>query len=599
MSPSSPRRESAYPAPSVTPRLRRQVGRLHAGILVAVAVLVCSVLATAPAASAAAPVPPTPTGLPSGVEELASYVGANSCDASTKPGSAAVGALLVKTYPGTSYGSARACASDSLATSEHYDGRAVDWMADSRNATQRAQANAATAWMLATDKTGNTYAMARRLGVMYLIWNNRSWSAYRPQEGWKEYSGCLSSAKASSSYDTACHRNHVHISLSWAGAMKRSSYWSQKVAAPEYGPCRSWLTNWATPRTSANLTRCQVPPAVTAIPSTTALGKRLVSISGMYLKAGSTGPAVTAVQTAIGTSATGTFSSSTTTALVVWQKRNGVAATGVTDAATWRALIRVHAAPPVSLGLDSTIDSDVLRLTDGRLTLSDSVSDPYGRVLSTAWAGITAVVAPGEVNGDAYPDLISRTSAGALRIHRGTGNASFAPPVTLGTGWNVYSTLLSPGDFTGDGRSDLIGVRPDGAMYLYRGNGKGGFSSRVQIGWAWQVFDTVLSPGDFTGDGRADLIARKPDGTLWLYAGNGAGGWASVGRQIGHGWQGFTTVLAAGDLNRDHRSDLMGLTADGRWLAYYGNGAEAFARGSGQQVSRGDWSTSGLVVGVR
>ncbi|MEO5982527.1 MAG: hypothetical protein ABIQ13_09465, partial [Pedococcus sp.] len=103
MSPSSPRRASVDPTPSLTPRLRCQVGRLHAGILVAVAALVCSVLATAPAASAAAPVPPTPTGLPSGVEELASYVGANSCDASTKPGSAAVGALLVKTYPGTSY----------------------------------------------------------------------------------------------------------------------------------------------------------------------------------------------------------------------------------------------------------------------------------------------------------------------------------------------------------------------------------------------------------------------------------------------------------------------------------------------------------------
>lgn len=594
----SPHRESAQTERPVHPPHHRS-RRRHTAVLVAVAALVCSILATASAASAATPVPPTPTGLPAGVEELASYVGANSCDASTKPGSAALGALLVRTYPGTSYGGARSCASDALATSEHYDGRAVDWMVNNRNATQQAQANAAIAWMLAKDKSGNPYAMARRLGVMYLIWNNRSWSAYRPQEGWKEYSGCLSSARASTAYDTTCHRNHVHISLSWAGAMQRSSYWSKAVAAPEYGPCRTWLTNWASPRASANHTRCQVPPTVTALPSTTALGKQLVAISGTYLRTGSTGPAVTAVQSAIGTSATGSFSSTTAAALVAWQKRNGVAATGVTDAATWRALIRVHAAPPVALGLDSTIDSDVLRLTDGRLTLSDSVSDPYGRVLSTQWTGITAVVAPGDFTGDAYPDLISRTSAGALRIHRGTGNASFAPPVTTGPGWNAFSTLLSPGDFTGDGRSDLIGVRPDGVLYLYRGNGSGGFSGGAQIGWAWQVFDTILSPGDFTGDGRADMVARKPDGTLWLYAGNGTGGWASAGRQIGQGWQGFTTILAAGDLNRDRRSDLMALTADGRWLAYYGTGTGAFGTGSGQQVSRGDWSTAGLVVGVR
>jgi hypothetical protein len=545
-------------------------------------------------------VPPTPAGLPAGVEQLSSYVGANSCDASTKPGSAALGALLVKTYPGTSYGSARSCASDSLATSEHYDGRAVDWMTNSRNATQKAQANAAIAWMLATDKAGNAYAMARRLGVMYLIWNNRSWSAYRPAEGWKEYNGCLDSTKSGTAYDTTCHRNHVHISLSWSGAMKRSSYWSQQVAPPEYGPCRTWLTNWASPRTSANLTRCQVPPAVTAIPSTTALGKRLVSISGMYLKQGSTGPAVTSVQTAIGSSATGSFSATTAADLVAWQKRNGVPATAVTDAGTWRALISRHAAPPVSLGLDATIDSDVLSLTDGRLTLSDSVADPYGRLLSTQWSGVTAVVAPGDFNGDAYPDLLSRTSAGALRLHPGKGDATFGSTVTLGTGWNIFSTLLSPGDFTGDGRADVIGVRPDGVMYLYRGAGNGWFSGAgTRIGQGWNIFDTVLSPGDFTGDARTDLLARKPDGTLWLYAGNGRGGWAAVGKQIGQGWQGLRTLIAAGDLNRDNTSDLLGLTPDGRWLAYPGTGRGAFGSGVGQQVSRGDWSSAGLVVGVR
>ncbi len=42
-------------------------------------------LSAAPA-SAAAPVPPTPAGLPSGIEALADYVGANSCDAVAKPG---------------------------------------------------------------------------------------------------------------------------------------------------------------------------------------------------------------------------------------------------------------------------------------------------------------------------------------------------------------------------------------------------------------------------------------------------------------------------------------------------------------------------------
>ena len=573
--------------------------RLSAGLLLTIAALLSSVLVTAPAASAATPGPPTPTGLPAGVEELSSYVGANSCDAATKPGSAALGALLVKTYPGTSYGTARACASDSLATSEHYDGRAVDWMVNSRNATQKAQGNAAVAWMLAKDKAGNPYAMARRLGVMYLIWNNRSWSAYRPSDGWREYNGCLSSSKAGTAYDTTCHRNHVHVSLSWSGAMKRSSYWSKKVAPPEYGPCRTWQTNWASPRSSANLTRCQVPASVTPLPSASTLGKRLVSISGMYLKKGSSGPAVTSVQTAIGTSATGSFSTTTYNALIAWQKRNGVPATGVTDVATWRALIRFHAAQPVSLGLDASIDSDILSLTEGRLKLSDSVADPYGRVLTTQWSDVTAVVAPGDFTGDAYPDLLSRTSAGALRVHRGTGNATFAPAVTWGKGWNVYSTVFSPGDFTGDGRSDVIGLRPDGTLYRIEGNGRGGFSGSAQIGWGWQGFDKVFSPGDFSGDGRADVLARRPDGSLWLYKGDGKGLWSGSKKWVASGLQNLTSLVAGGDLNRDGRSDVLGRTADGRWLAYYGNGSGGFAAGSGQQVSRGDWSSEELVVGVR
>ena len=275
-------------------------------------------------------------------------------------------------------------------------------------------------------------------------------------------------------------------------------------------------------------------------------------------------------------------------------------ATATTDAATWRALIRVHAAPPVALGLDAQIDSDVLTLTDGRLVLSDSVADPQGRLLTTGWSGVTAVVAPGDFTGDAYPDLITRTSGGYLRVHPGKGNATFGSAVTLGPGWNAFSTLLSPGDFTGDGRADLIGVRSDGALYLYRGNGTGRFTgSGTRIGTGWKAFDTVLSPGDFTGDARADVIARKPDGTLWLYAGNGKGGWTASGRKIGHGWQALTTVVAAGDINRDNTSDLIGRTPDGRWLAYPGTGRSAFLSGSGQQVSRGDWSTAGLVVGVR
>ena len=251
------------PSSSPTFLTARLVGLRLLAATVTVAAAAATVLASP---ASAAPVPPTPAGLPSGVEALASYVGANSCDATAKPGATSLGTLLTSTYPGTSFHVARPCGSDSLATTEHYDGRAVDWMVNARNTTQRGYASAAVNWMLAKDARGNAYAQARRLGVMYLIWNNKTWSAYRPEEGWREYSGCLSAVKAGTAYDTACHRNHVHISLSWAGAMKRSSYWSKTVAQPEFGPCRTAYLNWAPPRTSANLTRCTTPAKVVAEP---------------------------------------------------------------------------------------------------------------------------------------------------------------------------------------------------------------------------------------------------------------------------------------------------------------------------------------------
>ncbi len=46
-------------------------------------------------------------------------------------------------------------------------------------------------WLQAPDGFGNPEAMARRLGITYLIWNNQTWRAYDPGRGWTEYNGCL------------------------------------------------------------------------------------------------------------------------------------------------------------------------------------------------------------------------------------------------------------------------------------------------------------------------------------------------------------------------------------------------------------------------
>lgn len=207
--------------------------------------------ATTPASAATssttvtAPAPAVPAGLPTTLEQLASYVPANSCDPKAKPGTTKLGELLTATYPGTTYGISRTCGTDPLPTSEHYDGRAVDWMTSVRDPQGKANAQALIAWLFAADDAGNQYANARRLGVMYIIWNNRIWGSYRAADGWRAYSNCATATSVAD--DTRCHRDHVHLSLSWEGAMARTSFWTRSVAAPEYGPCRAADLNWAAP----------------------------------------------------------------------------------------------------------------------------------------------------------------------------------------------------------------------------------------------------------------------------------------------------------------------------------------------------------------
>ena len=173
------------------------------------------------ASTAPAPVvPPGPTGMPAGIERPAAYVPSNDCDQVAKPGTVRLAELLKATY-GSYYSTVSTCAPGPASTSEHFDGRAIDYFLNVRDTTQSAQASAFLSWLTAPDAAGNTFANARRLGVMYVIWNNKIWATYRASEGWRPYSNCA--ATPASSSDTNCHRNHIHISMSWEGCLLYTS----------------------------------------------------------------------------------------------------------------------------------------------------------------------------------------------------------------------------------------------------------------------------------------------------------------------------------------------------------------------------------------
>jgi hypothetical protein len=191
------------------------------------------------------PPPAVPAGLPATVDPLPTYQGQYICDPATKPGTARVAALIRATYADSrSIWVPRDCSVGGR--SEHKEGRALDWMINSKIPAQKAQADSFLRWLLATDSNGNPFAMARRLGVMYIGWGDEIWESYRGR--WSELKGCYSTQQ--SSFDTYCHRDHIHISFSWDGAAGQTSFWGgSPTPAPFCTASRTPATTPADPGT--------------------------------------------------------------------------------------------------------------------------------------------------------------------------------------------------------------------------------------------------------------------------------------------------------------------------------------------------------------
>ena len=318
---------------SARPVLRRPV----TAFAVALAMVCATGVAAANVAASAAtpPRPPSPAAL-STIEPLAAYVPSNSCDPVTKPGTAALAALLAKTYSGTTYNTSYQCGTDGP-VSEHYQGRAIDWMVAVKNPAQYADANAALSWLFATDSDGNTYANVRRLGVMYIVYNNRIWGSW--DHAWQPYDNCAT--ETSSAYDNACHRTHMHISLAWNGANERTSFWTGKAAGTDYGSCEAPDLNWAGAHSVSRSTPCPTHPTLTAPAGSSTLFKEIIPWSGARAVLGNSGPVVVAVQRVVGVTADGDFGPATLAALKTWQTAHHVAATGAADQTTWREMMKV------------------------------------------------------------------------------------------------------------------------------------------------------------------------------------------------------------------------------------------------------------------
>ncbi|HET6651845.1 MAG TPA: hypothetical protein VFH10_04320 [Nocardioides sp.] len=238
------------PAASPLARLRRPRTRSAPGRAPVrrLAWLVATLVVLTPAVASAVP-----------IEDFAGYQPQRRCSPSPKPGTVALSEWLMSRYPGSgSLGISRGCGSSGV--SEHKEGRAFDWAVDHSSARDRGYVEDFLGAILAPDAEGNPAALARRMGIMYLIWDDHIYASYREFEK-RPYlsSGCRSKQNCSV---TLRHRNHVHISLSRDGGHARTS-WYHRGETPPPAPAPAPPPPPTTPTTPATPT----PPAPPAVPS--------------------------------------------------------------------------------------------------------------------------------------------------------------------------------------------------------------------------------------------------------------------------------------------------------------------------------------------
>jgi hypothetical protein len=250
------------------------------------AVLLWTSPVAVPIAEAKNPYPPK-TLATATIDAHPGYDPQSRCTPTAKPGTKALLALLRKSWGGGSSGISRGCSVGG--TSEHKEGRALDWHMDMKSKSQRARVDKALAWI-----TANNGEVARRLGIMYVIWNQRIWSTYYPELGWRKMAN-------RGSY-TANHKNHVHISLTWDGAMKQTSWWTgAPVTVPLTYKCgvsgqpkclkttaRASSTKWPYLKTTVPLPFVPAPGVSPNIGGSPRVGLTLVAVPGTWVPDGAT-----------------------------------------------------------------------------------------------------------------------------------------------------------------------------------------------------------------------------------------------------------------------------------------------------------------------
>lgn len=240
----------------------------------------------------------------------------------------------------------------------------------------------------------------------------------------------------------------------------------------------------------------------------------------------------------------------------------------------------------------------------------------------STFSGVSKITATGNIGGTSANDLVGKNAKGYLVRYTGNGAGGFTRAGTTRS-LSGFDKLAATGDVNKDGKRDVIG-RKSGALYYFKGSGSGTFGSPVKLATqspSWSSLAQISGYGDFTGDGRGDLIGRDSSNRGWIYPASGSGfgkplgPYADINRTLvgavnlvgnslpdlvmksgstlyvkpnsgrvslaapvdsGITLTSATTLMNAGDWNRDGKGDFLAKMSDGSVRLYRGYGTGKF-----------------------
>ncbi|MER5929637.1 hypothetical protein [Streptomyces sp. NPDC002054] len=149
-----------------------------------------------------------------------------------------------------------------------------------------------------------------------------------------------------------------------------------------------------------------------------------------------------------------------------------------------------------------------------------------------------------DLDGDGLSDFMFRNHSGYTGSLQSTTDNVDTYKIS-GEATETARDMIAVGNIRGGWGTELLLWHGDGRLAMHQAYSTG-TQAATWTGHGWQVYNKLIAAGDLTKDGRGDLLARTPSGDLYLYRATGAAtGEPFAGRvKVGSGW-GRTTRSSA------------------------------------------------------